>query len=365
MVDAGGAIHSAEDADSEGVEGRFAVWRWDELGAVLGTDRDLAAAIYGATPEGNFEGANNLHRFADLDAVAAANGMTREEVVDRKRSIDARLRAVRAMRVAPQRDDKIVTAWNGFAIRAFAEAGAILSERRYLDRAVAIAEFLVGPASPGGELARSWRDRPGHAAFADDHAALAIGLYTLYQVTGDERWFRHAERSVAVLRDRFGAEEGGFHSTAHDSDLIARPLDTQDNPTPSDNALALEALILHGAYTADADAFDEAESTMRAIAATAVPHPGFGGYGLAVWLTHLVGVREVAIVGDDTKALQETVWNSFRPDVVVAVGDGSGSEVPLLADRPGAGTGLAYVCEGHVCDLPVDTPSALTALLSR
>ena len=365
MADAGGAIHSAEDADSEGVEGRFAVWTWDELGSVLGSDRELAAAIYGATPEGNFEGANNLHRFADLGAVAADNGMTLADILDRKRSIDARLRAVRAVRVPPQRDDKIVTAWNGLAIRAFAEAGAILSEGRYLDRAVAIAEFLVGPASPDGELARSWRDRPGHAAFADDHAALSIGLYTLYQVTGDERWFVHAERNVAILRDRFAADAGGFHSTAHDSDLIARPLDTQDNPTPSDNALALEALVLHGAYTADPDAFEQAESTMRVIAATAVPHPGFGGYALAVWLTHLVAIREVAIVGDDTVALRETVWGAFRPDVVLAVGDGSKSVVPLLSDRPGTDTGLAYVCEHHVCDLPVDTPSALATLLAR
>ena len=214
MADPTGGIHSAEDADSEGVEGKFAVWTWDELGAVLGTDRDLAAAIYGATPEGNFEGTNNLHRFVDLADVATAAGVTVDEVIERKATIDERLRAVRRMRVPPARDDKLVAAWNGMALRAFAEAAAILGSDRYLARATAIAEFLVSTGSPDGNLVRSWRDTPGHPAFADDHAAVALGMYALYQATGDERWFTSAERQVAHLRRDFAAEGGGFHATS-------------------------------------------------------------------------------------------------------------------------------------------------------
>jgi len=183
MADPAGGLHSAEDADSEGVEGRFAVWTWDELGDVLGEDRELAAKIYGATPGGNFEGANNLHRRTDIGDVMEATGLTIGEINAARVSIDERLRDRRAKRTPPGRDDKIVTAWNGLALRSFAEAAAILDDARYMERARSIASFLANEASPDGRLVRSWRDRPGYAAFADDLAAVALGMYTLFSVT--------------------------------------------------------------------------------------------------------------------------------------------------------------------------------------
>jgi uncharacterized protein len=184
-------------------------------------------------------------------------------------------------------------------------------------------------------------------------------------VTGDEMWFTAAEAQLGELRSRFAADGGGFHTTPASSDLIARPVDTQDNPTPSENALAMEALLVHAALTGDRAAVSEAETTMKRIAATAVEHPGFGGYALAVWMTHLVGFREVALVGADTRAMQDVVWRSFHPEVVMAIGDGGPTDVPLLANRPGTPTGLAYVCKDLVCDLPVDTPEALATSLAR
>jgi uncharacterized protein YyaL (SSP411 family) len=366
MADPVGGIHSAEDADSEGVEGKFAVWTWAELGEILGEDRDLAAEIYGASPEGNFEGANNLHRLADFETIAASRNMDQDELAVARGRIDGKLREARMRRVPPARDDKIVTAWNGLALRAFAEAAAILDDQRYHERAIAIAEFLTTESSPDGELVRSWRDTAGHQAFADDHAALAIGLYTLFSVTGNERWFTAAESQVQQLRDRFADEDGGFFTTRSDAvDLITRPKNTQDNPTPSDNALALEALVLHAGYTGDLAAVTEAEATVRAIASTALQYPSFGGYALAVWLTHLAGIKEVAIVGEDTTAMESEVWSTFRPDVVLAIGNGDETTVPLLQDRPVTEATLAYVCEGLICDLPVDSPEALGTKLRR
>ena len=362
MADGHGGLHSAEDADSEGVEGKFAVWSWDELGSVLGEDRDLAAAIYGATPEGNFEGMNNLNRFVGLEEISVATGMGVAAIQERKQSIDDRLRLTRAERVPPSRDDKIVTAWNALAMRAFAEAGAVLAESRHTARARRIATFLLSDASPGRRLVRSWRGRPGHPAFADDRAALAIGLYTLYQTTGDADWFTAAEEQIEYLRSEFADPQGGFFGTSQGADpLIARPKNTQDNPTPSDNALAMEALLLHAALTGDTGATVEAGDTMQFLARDALQYPSFAGYGLAVWLTHLVGIREVAIVGNDDTvgAMQRLIWAEFRPNVVVAVGDGSQSRVPLLFDRPPRDHTLAYVCQNLVCGLPVDTVEAL------
>jgi uncharacterized protein YyaL (SSP411 family) len=368
MADPDGGLHSAEDADSEGEEGKFAVWSWDELGKVLGDDRDLASAIYGATPEGNFEGANNLHRVARLDEVATTTGLEVTEIEKRKTSIDDRLRTARAERTPPSRDNKVVTSWNGLAIRAFAEAGAILGESRYLSRAQKIAHFLLTQASPEGALVRSWRDKPGNRAFADDHAALAIGLYTVYQSTGNERWFEAAENHVVQLRKHFPDPAGGFFSTSEMSDeLITRPKAIQDNPTPSDNALAMEALQLHAALTGDTSAITEIGATMQVVARDALQYPSFAGYGLAVWLTQLVGIKEVAIVGRGTalEVMERFVWESFRPDVVIAVGDGSDSSVPLLADRPARDDTFAYVCQNLVCELPVDNVDGLAERLAN
>jgi hypothetical protein len=366
MADEAGGLHSAQDADSEGVEGKFAVWSWDELGSVLGGHRDLAAAIYGATPEGNFEGMNNLHRFVDLEDISAATGDDIDTIEERKQSIDDRLRLARAKRVPPSRDDKIVTAWNALAMRAFAEAGAVLGETRYIARAKNIAVFLLKEASPGGHLARSWRGRPGHPAFADDHAALAIGLYTLYQATGSEAWFTAAEKHVEYLRTEFADPKGGFFATSKSTDpLIARPRNTQDNPTPSDNALAMEALLVHAAYTGDTGAIAEAAATMQLLALNAVHHPTFGGYGLAIWLTNLVGINEVAIVGgnEERSSMERLVWEGFRPDIVIASSDDAESVVPLLAGRTRGTAGLAYVCRQLVCELPVDSVDELRAKL--
>ncbi len=370
MADDRGGLHSAEDADSEGVEGKFAVWSWNELGTVLGDDRDLAAAIYGATPEGNFDGTNNLHRFVSLEEIETATGVEVDAIAERKLSIDDRLRLARAQRIPPSRDDKIVSAWNALAMRAFAEAGAVLSESRYITRAEKIAVFLLNEASPGGHLSRSWRGRAGHPAFADDHVALAIGLYALYQATGDETWFTAAENHVDVLRTEFADPKGGFFGTSQSTDpLIARPKNTQDNPTPSDNALGMEALLLHAAYTGDTEAIAEAEATMELLARDAVHHPTFGGYGLAIWLTNLVGTNEVAIVGrdEDRSAMEMVVWEGFRPDIVIASSDTADSVVPLLAGRTAGSAastpGLAYVCRQLACELPVDSVEELRTTL--
>ena len=362
MADEAGGLHSAEDADSEGVEGKFAVWTWDELGKILGDDREIAAAIYGATPSGNFEGANNLHRLTDIGAVMEATGLTIPEIDDVRSSIDERLRIARAKRIPPGRDDKIVTAWNGLALRAFAEAAAILNDDRYLQRALSIATFLTTDASPDGALVRSWRERPGHAAFADDLAAVAIGMYTLFSVTGDERWFAFAEKQVRQLRDNFSDPSGGFFAASSaDDGLISRPKNSQDSPTPSDNSLAMEALQFHVAFTGDLVALGELERTMEFLTPDALSNPAFGGYALAIWLTYLVGMKEVAIVGtpDQQRSLSRPIWGQFHPDVIVAPGNGGPTTVPLLTDRPAGAAGSAYVCQNLTCDLPVHTPQAL------
>ncbi|MEA2022871.1 MAG: thioredoxin domain-containing protein [Actinomycetota bacterium] len=365
MIDPSGGIHSAEDADAEGREGSFAVWSWDELVEVLGDDLDAGAAIYGATPEGNFEGANILHLPDPLMDIAARFGVTEDELRQRKKRIDGVLRERRSRRVHPDRDDKVVAAWNGLALRAFAEAAAILDSDRYMAVAEGIAAFLTGPALRGDRLLRSWRrGRGGPDGFCDDYGAAAIGLFALYQATGEERWYRHAEQFTQVMVDQFADDSGGFFATAADADpLIARPKNVHDNPTPSDNALAAEALSILAAFTGSAEAYGRFERTVESVGPALTTHPWAHGHLLGVWLAN--PVLEIAVVGEleARRPFLEAVWGRFRPGTVVAVGDGIASAVPLLERRSAPGAARAFVCRGLVCDLPADSPGELSVQL--
>ena len=368
MADPIGGLHSAEDADTEGVEGKYSVWTWDELGDVLGPDRDLAARIYGASPTGNFEGANVLHLPGTAADTPAPLGLSDEDLAAAKSRIDRLLLQRRETRVRPGRDDKIVTAWNGLALRTLAEAGAVLGAARYRDAAVRIATFLTEVADTDGILHRSWRrGRLGGAGFSDDYAASALGLFTLYETTGEPRWFERAEDITRRMIGLFADGTDGFFATVADSGLIARPKNLFDSPTPSDNALAAEALLVHAALTGAGESMRLLEGAVRAAALSAQRHPAFAGYTLAVWATVLAGVKEVAIVGSEPEAaaLSSVVWEQFRPEVVLAVGDGSSTSVPLLEGREGGNEGKAYVCRDFVCALPVETPEALRVQLDE
>ncbi len=365
MLDADGGIHAAEDADAEGVEGAFAVWTWDELADVLGDDRGVAADIYGASLEGNFEGANILHLPEPLSEVARRVAIDEGELRRIKNVIDDRLRERRNTRVRPSLDDKVVIAWNGLALRAFAEAGAVFGDDRYLGIAGGIARFLTETAMPDGRLLRSWREgRFGPDAFCDDFAASALGLFALYQATGDERWYRHAEALVREMIARFEDPAGGFFATASDGEaLIARPKNTHDNPTPSDNALAAEALAQLAAYTGESDLYQRCERTIQSVGSSLTSHPWAHGSLLGVWLA--APMREVAVVGtpDDRRPFVDAVWARFRPDMVVAQGDGRASAVPLLENRDAGDAGKAYVCRGFVCELPAQSSAELAGQL--
>ncbi len=363
-----GGLFSAEDADSEGEEGKFYVWSWDELMEVLGADGPILAAVYGATERGNFEGHNILHRPEPLEDVAARFGIGADDLDRRVRASADRLRAVRATRVRPGLDDKVVTAWNGLALRAFAEAGAILETARYLDAARRIARFIGRHLTADGRLLRSWRNGTASGpGFCDDYGAMATGLFALYQATGEVEWYVEGERLTRELLRLFPDAEGGFYATGTDAErLITRPKNLMDNPTPSDNALAAEALVTLAAYTGDPSLTDAADGVFRAAGRLLDHYPSAAGHLVSVLSVTGSGVREVAIVGPDgtREPLERVLWEAFRPDCVLATGSGGAGPIPLLEGRDSGGRGaLAHVCEHFVCALPVATPDELRARL--
>jgi hypothetical protein len=347
-----GGFYSAEDADSEGVEGKFYVWSYEELTEVVDlSDAQFVSSFFDVTQEGNSEGTNILNRQHDTPW---------DHRIEKARK---RLLERRSSRVRPGLDDKVITAWNGLAIRVLAEAGAVLDDSRYLQAARNCATFVMEQLMVDGKLKRSWRNgTAGVDAFLEDHSSMAVGLLSLYAATGEHRWFQTAEDLARGLNGLFGDPAGGFYDNSSD-DLIKRPKSQMDNPLPSGNALAAEALFMLGAYTGEAALIKSASSTLAAGGLLMARYPSMVGRHLAV--AHSMSrSRELAIVGPDWKKLSTVYWARFRPETVLA-GSNDGSEpIPLLEHRSQADTTRAFVCRGFVCDLPVNTKEELRAQLA-
>ena len=347
-----GGFASALDADSEGVEGKFYVWRLDEVREALGPLADAAIEHFGMSEAGNFEGANiPVRATADPDRLA---------------EIKAGLLAFRERRVRPGLDDKRLTSWNALMISALADAGAVLGEAQYREAAVAAAEFVLRDLrDERGRLLRTYNQGRAHLdAYLEDHAFLLEALLTLYEATFDPRWFTEARALADQILERFGdRERGGFFTTAADHEtLIARRKQLEDAPIPSGGSAAAFGLLRLARLTGEARYEDAALGQLRLLHTIAIQHPNAFGHLLAAIDFALADVREVALVGDDRAPLEQVVRAGFRPHLVLAGGAPDG--VPLLEGRePVDGRAAAYVCERFACLRPVTEPDELRALL--
>ena len=368
-----GGFFSSQDADSEGVEGKFYVWSYDDLIAAAEPNGVVAAAFYGATPAGNWEGTNVLWRPRDDDVVALELGLRVDELPEVVEKVRVRLFEVRAERVPPATDDKVLTAWNGLAISGLAEAGRVFERQDLIEAAVAAARFVSEELrDANGRLLRSWREgRTSGPGFLDDHAAMANASLDLYETTFDERWFAEAVRLTSDAIRLFADEPGGgFFDTGVDAEeLVVRPKDLFDNAVPSGNSMMIEVLLRLGALTGDAAYDERAERALRTLQTALANAPAGFGHALGALDLALARAKEIAISGDpaaeDTRRLAETVWRRYVPNRVLAVGPSDGSRVPLLADRPQIdGRAAAYVCERFVCKRPVSDPEQLSELLT-
>jgi uncharacterized protein YyaL (SSP411 family) len=373
----GGGFSSSQDADSDGVEGGFYVWTYDDLEGLVGPG---VAAAFGATPAGNMEGGTNvLWRRHPVEAIAAEMGLDEERLradVERARS---RLFEEREDRARPATDDKVVAGWNGLAIAALAEAGRVFDVEAFVSAAVDAAAFAVRTLRDAdGRLLRSWRDgRPGPRAVADDHALLADGLLTLFETTFELRWFASArELCDELLRSFWDREAGGFFQTAGDAEpLVVRPKEVFDNAVPSGNSAASDVLLRMARLTGEAEYEKAAASALRLVRDAMAQAPTGFGLALSTLDAYLSPSLEIAIVGDPalpatTALVREVTVRRFVPNHVLAVAapddDEAARAVPLLAGRSQIdGSPTAYVCERFACNLPVMAPEDVARQLER
>jgi uncharacterized protein YyaL (SSP411 family) len=375
-----GGFYSALDADSEGVEGKFYVWSLSELNDALGDDFEVAVAWLGATSAGNFhdesaQGGPNAFTGGGANVLEARGP---EPPAERRARIRTRLREAREQRVAPGLDDKRLTSWNALMISALAEAGAVLERPDYLQAASRCAEFLLndmrerGSAATGepGRLLRTYNHGQARlGGYLEDHAFLLEALLTLYEATFQEHWFVEARRLADTTIERFSdPRQGGFFSTATDHEaLITRRKDLEDAPIPSGASSAAFGLLRLAALTGEHHYEQQAVGVLRLLHEIAPQHPGSFGHLLQAMDFHVSAVKEVAIVGEHTIALERVVRARLRPHLVLAGGAGDlqrPTAVELLAGRaPVAGRAAAYVCEGFACRAPVLAPDDLARSL--
>jgi uncharacterized protein YyaL (SSP411 family) len=358
-----GGFASALDADSEGEEGKFYVWTPDELRAVLGAkDGEYAAEAFGVTSDGTFERGSSVLQLRS----EPPDG-------DRLARIRALLLTARARRIRPARDDKVVAGWNGLAIAALAEAGLLLGRPEFTAAAQGAAGLLARLHLADGRLARASRDAAvsPSPAVLEDYACVVDGLIALSGVTGEGRWTAIAGQLLDTALERFRDGSGGFYDTADDGEqLIYRPADPADGPSPSGLFAVAGALLSYSALTGSARHRSAASGALGVVPALAARFPRAAGWGLAVTEAVLCGPAEIAIVGPPadsrTIALHQAAMQAAPPGAVIAVGDGRGhdGEVPLLAGRGlVGGAPAAYVCRDFTCQVPVTDPEQLRAAL--
>jgi uncharacterized protein YyaL (SSP411 family) len=349
----GGGLASAEDADSEGEEGRFYVW--DEA-EVLEVGGRTAAAWYGVTPGGNWDGHNIL--FRPLGAPLQRPGdveAARQALFDR-----------RERRVRPGLDDKVLTEWNAMAVVALAEAGAALDRADWVAAAEGLGDFLLANLrrASDGRWLRSWQGTSArHLAYAADYAWLVEAFTRLAEGTGRARWIAEAGAVAGALLDLFvDGSSGALQMTGQDAEaLIARPIDTQDGAVPSSNSVAATALLRLHALTGTARYRDGAEAVLNAIGPSLGLAPiAFAGSVVATELARR-GLTEVVVTGSRPD-LVEVVQRRYLPGAVLAWGEPY--ESPLWEGRTGsAEAGQAFVCRDYACQAPTADPAALAAQL--
>jgi hypothetical protein len=324
-----GGFASAQDADTEGVEGLTFTWTPDE-----GVREELLKPF----EHGRF--------------------IIRGELSDEERG---RLFELRERRPKPARDDKAIAAWNGLALAALAEAGRRLDRADYLDAARELGEFLLGPLSDGGRLHRTFRaGQSKGTGYLEDYADVANGLLELHVATGELRWLEEANRLARLAVELFADEErGGFYlSPADGEELVARKKDLEDQPTPSGNSMLASVLLRLARIYGDDELERRAVGVFRLVHGALTRVPVAFGQALSALDLHFSAPREIAIVGPVDSPVARAALEPFQPDTVFAVGPSD--EVPLLAGKDLVdGKPAVYICERFACQAPVTDPAAL------
>ena len=359
MASPEGGFYSAEDADSEGVEGKFYVWTQAEIEKVLGDRAKAFCEAYGVTAEGNWEDSNNVLHVVAPEAVKLAD--------DR-----AKLFAVREKRIHPHRDGKILTAWNGLMISAFARAAQALDEPEYRVAAEKAAQYILTNRLKARQLTRT----ATVTAMVEDYAFFANGLVDLYEADFDPQWLQKAtELADTMLAQFYDVKEGGFFQTdGRDPSVIVRSKEDYDGAEPSGNSMATLLLLRLAQFTDRDDYRNAAEKTLQLFRGHLDKAPQVVPQMLGALDFHLSRPKQIVIAGKadstDTRAMVSAIHERYLPNAIVILANGGESQKALAKLLPFLetirridGKATAYVCVNYACQLPTSDASKMVALL--
>ena len=362
-----GGLYSAEDADSEGVEGKFYVWSAAEIKATLGKRADAFMQAYGVEKDGNFIDETSHNKTGDNILHRPASANIEHFAADR-----AKLMAVREKRTHPFLDDKILTDWNGLSVAALAMTGRILNEPRYIEAATQAADFILNNLHNDGLLLHRWR--LGKAAIngqLEDYSSMVWGLTELYEASFEPRWLESALLLNKTMLKKFKGEEGGFYLVEESEELIARPMEIFDAALPSGNGVAMHNLLRLSRLTGNAELEKEAADLADHFSSIAKAAPSGVLHMLSAVLLAESSGREIVLAGDRNSAAAKNmlaiITQKYLPNTVVLWHDKAIERLAPFTQGQKAidGKVTAYVCENFQCNRPTSNLDELKKYLEN
>ncbi|MBK8353300.1 MAG: thioredoxin domain-containing protein [Saprospirales bacterium] len=359
MTDKKGGIYASLDADSEGVEGKFYCWHYDELKEILGTDFDFIKDLYNIEKEGNFEhGMNVLFRTNDHEYFMEKYGITNEIFQEKLNTIHQLLFEKRKAKIRPNLDDKILTEWNALFIKGLADCYQAIGDENYLNKAISITEFILQHCKQDDyRLNRNYKNGISNInAFLPDYAYFMDSLMALYSITMNEQYLNEAlhfmEYAIAHFYDK---TSGMFYFTSDiDEKLVARSMESSDNVIPSSNSAMAKNLLLLSKFF-DMPEYEKMASTMlNNVLDDVLKNPPFYSNWAILLDMNLYQQTELIIIGKDARQLLQQISRNYLPNVLIAASE-TRSELPLFKDRFVKEKTLIYVCKNKACLLPVES----------
>ena len=372
-----GGFYSTQDADSEGEEGKFYVWTRDEIKEVLGKEKGTPfCAYYGVATEGNFEGgASVLNIASTLEKVSQLYGMPVADL--EKVLVEGRqkLYVVREKRLRPDRDEKILTSWNGLMISGFVDGFKVTEKEQYLNGAKEAARFILHKMRKDGRLMRVFNKGKSQVkGYSEDYAFFIQALIDLYEATFEMEWVEEAEDLNRRMIHQFWDESnGGFFFTGKENEsLIARSKNPYDNATPSANSIAVFNLIRLGYLTGEESFKEKAEQILHLFYNLLDQHPA-GFSQMLSGLSFFLGPQEIGIIGsrDDlkTKSMLKEIYHAYLPNKILSLREPQepieGDWFPFLREKGDQEVPTAFVCKGFTCLPPVRNEEELKKILER
>ncbi|MCO4293769.1 thioredoxin domain-containing protein [Solitalea sp. MAHUQ-68] len=349
-----GGFYSALDADSEGVEGKFYCWTKDELQGLLGDDEELFSIYYNVTEAGNWEETNILHRKQDDDVLAEALGITVENLLEIIERCKAKLMKVRAARIRPGLDDKILTSWNSMMLKAYVDAYRVFNNPEYLQSALQNAEFILSNLkTTNGGLKRNFKN--GKATingFLDDYAFTIEAFIELYQATFDEQWLNEAKVLVDYCNDHFIDTDSGmyFYTADTDEQLIARKMEVMDTVIPASNSAMARALLKLGILLQNEEYLKQSGQMLTNVSEQIKKYASAYSNWALLMLENIFPFYEVAITGKGAVSRLVELDQYYIPNKLVMGGE-TGT-LPLLEGKINEQPKV-YVCVNRTCLMPV------------